>query len=488
MFGRLDAMLRSALACVVVSAVLACVAAGVVAAEPAADSAGEHSLGTSGEQTLDAYFEQAMRRRGREVAAELGEQLLREHADDALTLDSLAWRILTDESLRHRDVELAVRAAEKAHEITAGTDCEVLETYARGLIAVGRRDEGLAVHRRAIELAHGEPSVRLVLEEILQAYLDPPLLEPTDDELIADLEAAAEALVARGEAVPVAALLADTGVSPCHVDLPQPSERSLSGEELYERVRPSVVVMATLEPDPETGEDELTLASGFVIHPSGIVATNFHVVDAPQAPVLVAMTAAGRVFPVTKILAVSPAADIAICQLETDDNLPALPLTADARPGSRLHALSHPDGAFWSLTEGILSRFFTLREDGQTIRMFTTTADFAVGSSGGPLVDDRGNVVGMVSSTLAIYAQEGTPPRREPLDTLEDEAAAAEDMFAEDHTDDDAGDDAGDDAIPEDGLLDGLFSSGDFQMGLNMCVPAADILRLTGHGGADRPR
>ena len=160
----------------------------------------------------------------------------------------------------------------------------------------------------------------------------------------------------------------------------------------------------------------------------------------------------------------SPAADIAICRIEGAADLPALPLVADARPGQRLHALSHPDGAFWSLTEGILSRYSSYREDGRTTRMFTTTADFAVGSSGGPLVDDCGNVVGMVSSTLAVYAQEGTLPRRRPPATRE--------------TAPDTDDAAATDTADTEGEL---LPAGDFQMGLNMCVPAADILRLTGH-------
>ena len=412
-------------------------------------------VATADDTLLDSYFEQAMRRRGKAAAAEIADALLREHADDALTLDALAWRILTDETLRHRDLDLALRASALARKVTGDTDRDVLETHARALIATGRRDDGLALHRRAIELSADDPSTRLVLEEILQGYLEPPPGEPTDDDRIRDLEAAAEALVAAGEAVPVATLLADTGVVPTKVDLLPRAERPLSPQEIYERVRPAVVVMASLEPDPDTGEDELTLASGFVIHPSGIIVTNFHVVDAPEAPVLAAMTATDRVFPVTKILAVSPAADIAICRLAGASDLPALPLVADARPGQRLHALSHPDGAFWSLTDGILSRFFAHREDGQATRMFTTTADFAVGSSGGPLVDDCGNVVGMVSSTLAVYAQEGTLPRRDAPPAAE--AAGTDTVDTEDEA-----------------ALDG-----DFQMGLNLCVPAADVLRLT---------
>ena len=82
--------------------------------------------------------------------------------------------------------------------------------------------------------------------------------------------------------------------------------------------------------------------------------------------------------------------------------------------------------------------------------MFTTTADFAVGSSGGPLVDDRGNVVGMVASTLAVYARDEEVRRGQPADEPDDDAA------------------------------DASATGGDFQMGLNMCVPAAYILRLVG--------
>ena len=88
----------------------------------------------------------------------------------------------------------------------------------------------------------------------------------------------------------------------------------------------------------------MTIASGFVIDATGIVVTNFHVVNAPDSPILAAMTATGEVVPVIEILAVSPLADIAICRI-AKQGLPPLACLADARPGCRLHALSHPDAA-----------------------------------------------------------------------------------------------------------------------------------------------
>lgn len=407
-------------------------------------AAQEAAVESEAEATVDLvadYFAAVAEPGGAEAAATIGAAILRDHADDALTLDSLAWGILTDDALPSRDLPLALRAARRAHELTAGEDAEVLETYARALVMTGSRAEGIALHRRAIELCADDPSTRLVLLEILAEYERPPADPgPTDDERLRRLEDGIRDLVASGRAVPVDDLLSRTGVEPCHVELLPPFDRPLASDELFARVRPSVVVMAGLEPSGEEGHD-LSLATGFVIHPSGIVVTNYHVVDLPGAPGLAAQTPDGAIHPVTEILAVAPFADIAICRLGGAAGLTPLPLVADAKPGQRLHALSHPDGALYSFTEGILSRTFVHRADGQAKTMFTTTVDFAVGSSGGPLVDDRGNVVGMVSSTLAVYAPDETPhgERRE------------------------------EEAPP-----------GDFQMGLNMCVPAADILRLVG--------
>jgi len=394
---------------------------------------------------VDDYF--AALAGGDAAAADgIGRRILVEHAADALTLDALAWGILTDDAVGRRDLPLALRAAERAHDLTGDEDVQVLETLARALVMSGRRDEGIALHRRAVDRAADDPSTRLVLLEILAEYEQPPADPgPTDDERLRRIEDAARDLVKSGRAVPVNDLLAGAGVGPCRLELATPFEEALSSERLFERVRKSVVVVAALEPVGDGETHDISLATGFVLHPSGIIATNFHVVDIPDSPVLAVETAAGSIHPVTEILAVSPFADIAICRIGGADGLQPLPLVAGAKPGQRLHALSHPDAALYSFTEGILSRYFVHRADGQAKTMFATTVDFAVGSSGGPLVDEAGNVVGMVSSTLAVYAQDDEAP---------------------------------------DGRREGPAPPGDFQMGLNMCVPAADILRLAGESGA----
>jgi hypothetical protein len=94
---------------------------------------------------------------------------------------------------------------------------------------------------------------------------------------------------------------------------------------------------------------------------------------------------------------------------------------------------------------------------GEALMMFSSSAVFVVGWWGGPFVFFCFNVVGMVASTLAIYATDDEVRRRRRDGQPEDLAATQ------------AGVSCGDDA-----------AAGDFQMGLNMCVPAADILRLVG--------
>ncbi|MCY3023826.1 MAG: serine protease [Planctomycetota bacterium] len=142
-----------------------------------------------------------------------------------------------------------------------------------------------------------------------------------------------------------------------------------------------------------------------MIGPGGVCVTNYHVVNAPKWETLVAMTSDGRVLPVKKVLAASQPDDVAIIQVDAD-NLVPLALAPDAPVGSRVRVLHHPDGRFYTLTEGMVARYFTTHKGGGHTTMMAITADYARGSSGGPVFDDRGAVVGMVASTTSIYYEE----------------------------------------------------------------------------------
>src|SRR5690606_40855503 len=123
---------------------------------------------------------------------------------------------------------------------------------------------------------------------------------------------------------------------------------------------------------------------------------------------IIAMTADGRVFPVKETLAGDKRADVAILRVDSVDQrgeratFEPLELADGSRVGQAVRVISHPDGRHYTLTEGIVSRRYRDTRHGGT-RWMTITADYARGSSGGPLFDEAGRVVGMVASTSSVY-------------------------------------------------------------------------------------
>ncbi|MEI7945921.1 MAG: trypsin-like peptidase domain-containing protein [bacterium] len=394
---------------------------------------------------LDEYFAAASRRSGKAEAIEAGKKVLDKVGDDPDLLNAFAWTILTDENLYVHDYPLALRAARQAFKKSGGQKYEILDTLARALLMTGKTNDAVVMQQKAINLCD-DNFARLKLKETLESYLHPVTPDGVDDaKLFAQFVDSAAALITAKRAVSVDQLLAKTDIQPCRVQLAKASTKPISSANLYEQARQSVLMIGTLAKGAEEDEWDSTVATGFVIHESGIFVTNFHVLDVPEGMILAAMTADGKVYPVNRVLAVSPFPDIAICQLDGASGLKPLPVVPNAKPGAHIRVLSHPDNAFYSITEGILSRYFVRREDGKETAMLTTTAEFAVGSSGGPLFDDCGNVIGMVASTSSVYS-------------------GLEDVSVEEET--------------TTGLSDSGNGTGNLQMILKMCVPPSDILKL----------
>jgi S1-C subfamily serine protease len=96
---------------------------------------------------------------------------------------------------------------------------------------------------------------------------------------------------------------------------------------------------------------------------------------------------------------------VAILQVEGLNPRP-LALAPGAPVGSPVRVISHPDGHFYTLTEGVVSRYLTVRRAETEVPAMAITADFARGSSGGPVFDDAGAVVGIATTTHSIYYDE----------------------------------------------------------------------------------
>ncbi|MFM8890916.1 MAG: serine protease, partial [Planctomycetia bacterium] len=168
------------------------------------------------------------------------------------------------------------------------------------------------------------------------------------------------------------------------------------------------------------------VAAGWIASPDGLVVTNHHVLERPPGNHLGVMTSDGEVLAVTDVVAADAARDTAVIRVDPRGRkLPHLGLGAAPGCGSSVTIISHPKGRFFSLTKGVVSRYHRMRYGDQPNRSppdavvaaptwMTVTAEFAIGSSGGPVFDEAGRVVGMVSRTSPGGALAQGKPKEPP--------------------------------------------------------------------------
>ena len=202
-------------------------------------------------------------------------------------------------------------------------------------------------------------------------------------------------------------------------------------ESLYQRVMPAIVVIGSIYKCDSCNDWHLGgMASGWLLSHDGLVVTNHHVFTEDKNHYFGVMTSDGTVFAIRSILASDRGGDAAIAKIDTRGiDLPFLRLGDPAACGDAVVVISHPAGRFYSLTRGVVSRYHrhdadpaTMAKSGGTSHpskkstrdevlrsnpapvWMSVTADYAVGSSGGPVFNSQGDVVGMVSRTYSTRA------------------------------------------------------------------------------------
>ena len=231
-----------------------------------------------------------------------------------------------------------------------------------------------------------------------------------DRQRLGAIESRGEQLLQEGKAVPCRELAGQLSRAGGPHDLALPAPRTggppnqpLPPHEVYARGAKGVLVFGTLYKCDRCTRTHCNAASGFVITESGVAVTNYHVVNQPDRITAVAMTLSGDIYPVLKVLAASEADDLAVVQLDGSGFTP-LPVAREAAPvGSDVSVISHPDNRLYTLSRGIVSRYGVSRRGGRDGTSMQITADYARGSSGAPVLNDRGEVVGVVCSTSGVY-------------------------------------------------------------------------------------
>ena len=227
-----------------------------------------------------------------------------------------------------------------------------------------------------------------------------------DDRVEEALRAAGIRLMSGGKFISMTNLAAQLERKRCRLELPRGGHGRSRSPALFERLRPGVLVVASLYKCSSCADWHVAPATGFVLTASGAFATCYHVAEQPDHAVMVVMTGDGRLCGVREVLAADEARDVAILQLDGDGFTP-LPLSTNAPVGSRVFVMGHPEGQFYTLTEGIVSRYFTGQKETGDAVMMSITADFGRGSSGCPVFNERGEVVALADNVVTSDAKTG---------------------------------------------------------------------------------
>ncbi len=166
--------------------------------------------------------------------------------------------------------------------------------------------------------------------------------------------------------------------------------RALTPAEIAERAKPSVVLIRT-----PSG-----LGTGFVVSKDGRIATNLHVIGAAQEATVV--LADKREFKDVEVMAVDDKHDLIVLRIGAK-NLQPLRLgdSSKVKVGERVVAIGNPLGLDYTVSDGLVS---AVREMSNELTVLQISAPISPGSSGGPLFNDRGEVIG-ISTLVATEGQ-----------------------------------------------------------------------------------
>src|SRR5580692_4544052 len=181
---------------------------------------------------------------------------------------------------------------------------------------------------------------------------------------------------------------------------------------VYKRVLPSVVniTSTTLVFDffngavPQRGQ-----GSGFVLDKAGHVLTNFHVVEGANRGVEVMLSNKRRY--AAKVVGTDRMHDLALLQIDAP-NLEAVTLADSSQlaVGQKVYAIGNPFGLSGTMTRGIISSIRSIRgsENAPIEDAIQTDAAINPGNSGGPLLNSRGEVIGINTMIASNGAEQSS--------------------------------------------------------------------------------
>ncbi len=146
-----------------------------------------------------------------------------------------------------------------------------------------------------------------------------------------------------------------------------------------------------------------SLGSGFIISPDGYIVTNNHVVE--KATEIKVVLIDGSEYD-AKVVGTDKMTDIALIKINPNKSLPTVVLgdSDKLKIGEWVIAIGNPFGLSYTVTAGIVSGKGRFLNEGPYDNFIQTDAAINPGNSGGPLVNMRGEVVG-INTAIIPYAQ-----------------------------------------------------------------------------------
>jgi len=175
----------------------------------------------------------------------------------------------------------------------------------------------------------------------------------------------------------------------------------LTAKDIVQRSSPAIV---RIEAGPEK------VGTGFIVDKAGVVATNLHVVAGESA--IKVRLLDGTLYAVEQIAGLDPERDLALLRIKPPKELPTLKLgDSDAMSaGDQIVAIGNPLGVFdYSVTSGLISQVrhrpcgpddVAAQRCKQELTVLQISAAISPGSSGGPLFNQFGEVVGVTTAII----------------------------------------------------------------------------------------
>ena len=153
-------------------------------------------------------------------------------------------------------------------------------------------------------------------------------------------------------------------------------------EELLARLRPVLALVSNGRRGAGAG----------VLAGAGLVLTNLHVVGRSRSVQVLLDDGSSYA---ARVIASDPQVDLALLQIPANGHAAAVFSADKPRPGELVYAFGHPWGQRNVLTGGVLSAVTSLRGRHGEVPVLRADVQLAPGNSGGPLLNARGEVIGL---------------------------------------------------------------------------------------------